>query len=42
MMAPEALLPELDAVARRAGEAIMEVYATDFAVERKSDHSPVT
>ena len=29
-------------VARLAGRAVMEVYATDFAVEEKPDHSPVT
>ncbi len=32
----------LQAVARKAGEAILEVYGTDFAVERKADASPVT
>ena len=32
----------LEAVARKAGEAIMEVYSTDFDVERKADASPVT
>jgi 3'(2'), 5'-bisphosphate nucleotidase len=37
-----ALLPEIDAAARRAGEAILAVYRTDFDVERKSDDSPVT
>ena len=38
-------LPDLDAVAtiaRRAGEAIMAVYATAFAVRAKDDASPVT
>lgn len=39
---PVALLPELERLARLAGAAIMEVYATDFAVERKGDDSPVT
>ena len=39
---PAALLPELERLARVAGAAIMEVYATDFAVERKGDDSPVT
>lgn len=29
-------------LARRAGAAILEVYAGDFAVEEKSDHSPLT
>lgn len=36
------LLPELDAAARRAGEAILDVYRTDFDVETKADYSPVT
>ena len=30
------------AIARRAGAAIMEVYAGEFAVERKDDNSPLT
>ena len=30
------------AVARLAGQAIMQVYATDFAVECKEDNSPIT
>lgn len=34
----EALIP----VVYEAGAAIMEIYASDFAVERKGDHSPVT
>lgn len=29
-------------VARRAGEAILEVYSTEFEVERKEDESPLT
>jgi 3'(2'), 5'-bisphosphate nucleotidase len=36
------LLPDLDAAAKRAGEAILAVYRTDFEVERKEDYSPVT
>lgn len=36
------LAPEISALARRASEAILEIYATDFAVESKVDHSPVT
>ncbi len=32
----------LQAVARKAGEAILEVYGTDFDVEQKADASPVT
>jgi len=30
------------ALARRAGEAILEVYRSDFAVEHKADRSPLT
>ncbi|MGH6620714.1 MAG: 3'(2'),5'-bisphosphate nucleotidase CysQ [Alphaproteobacteria bacterium] len=37
-----ALLPEIDAAARRAGDAILAIYRTDFGVERKADESPVT
>ncbi len=36
------LLEPLCAIARRAGEAIMTIYATDFAVRDKNDASPVT
>jgi 3'(2'),5'-bisphosphate nucleotidase len=35
-------LDELCAIADRAGEAVMSVYATDFSVEIKSDDSPLT
>jgi 3'(2'), 5'-bisphosphate nucleotidase len=35
-------LNALAQIARRAGEAIMEVYATDFEVRGKDDASPVT
>lgn len=35
-------LDEIVAIAHRAGEAIMAVYATDFAHETKADDSPVT
>lgn len=39
----EGLLPEVIAIARRAGDAIMEVYADlDPAVEYKKDDSPLT
>ena len=34
----DALLPEV----RAAGEVILEIYATDFAVRGKEDASPVT
>lgn len=36
------LLPEVAAIARRAGNAILEVYARDFDVMRKADSSPLT
>jgi 3'(2'), 5'-bisphosphate nucleotidase len=36
------LLPELERLARLAGDAILEVYASDFDVRRKDDSSPVT
>jgi len=36
------LLPECVEIARLAGVAIMDVYATDFAVGHKTDDSPLT
>jgi 3'(2'), 5'-bisphosphate nucleotidase len=36
------VLESLAAIARSAGDAILEVYATDFAVAGKADASPVT
>ncbi len=36
------LLPAVCDIARDAGAAIMKVYATDFAAERKADGTPVT
>ena len=36
------LLDTAERAAFAAGEAILEIYASDFAVERKSDASPVT
>ena len=36
------LVDQVVRIARRAGETILEVYETDFAVDRKSDASPVT
>jgi 3'(2'), 5'-bisphosphate nucleotidase len=42
MTGTAALLPEIVAAARRAGEAILAIYRTDFDVERKADDSPVT
>lgn len=38
---PDMLTP-LAAIARAAGELIMAIYASDFAVEHKADASPVT
>jgi 3'(2'), 5'-bisphosphate nucleotidase len=38
----QALLQPVEALARHAGEAIMEVYRTDFDTRRKDDGSPVT
>ena len=38
----EALREALIPIAREAGEAVMAIYATDFAVRGKSDASPVT
>ena len=42
MPAPQIDLGFLRDVARRAGEAILEVYALDFEVEFKEDESPLT
>ena len=36
------LLHEVDTIARRAGRAIMAVYARDYAVQDKADQSPLT
>ncbi len=38
----EALLEDVIRATRQAGEVVMEVYATDFAVRGKQDASPVT
>lgn len=35
-------LPELISIAHRAGEAIMQVYAGEIAIQRKDDNSPLT
>ena len=40
--APQALLDALLPIARQAGAAIMNIYATDFEVRGKDDASPVT
>lgn len=42
MSAEPASLSELATIVRRAGEAVMEIYACAFSVERKQDGSPVT
>jgi 3'(2'), 5'-bisphosphate nucleotidase len=39
---PERLLDELVAVARQAGQAILDVYGGEFEVVRKDDASPLT
>ena len=39
---PRAMLDELALLARRAGAAVMDVYASDFSVSGKADASPVT
>ncbi len=36
------LLPRVEALARAAGALVLEVYGTDFAVQDKTDASPVT
>lgn len=36
------LLTDIEKIAQQAGEVIMQVYQQDFAVETKSDDSPVT
>ncbi len=41
-MNPTPLLPELEAIARRAGEVILAIYRSDFAARTKADASPVT
>ena len=41
-MSPDFLLSSIEHLARRAGEAVMAIYATDFAVQGKADASPVT
>src|SRR5690606_34084866 len=37
-----ALLPEVASIARRAGNAILEIYAQEFDVSQKADSSPLT
>ena len=38
----DSLLEPVLAIARQAGEEILEIYRTDFAVEKKRDKSPLT
>jgi len=35
-------LKDIEKIAIKAGDAIMEIYNTDFAVEYKDDNSPLT
>jgi 3'(2'), 5'-bisphosphate nucleotidase len=42
MTAAAAWLAEVERIARAAGALVMQVYATDFAVQGKADASPVT
>ena len=42
MVDTSALLESVIARVREAGQAIMQVYASDFAVEHKDDRSPLT
>lgn len=41
-MSPQELIPGILSVAKKAGDAIMEIYHSDFSFERKDDHSPLT
>jgi len=36
------LLREIEAIAREAGAAILEIYARNFSIEEKADNSPLT
>ncbi len=42
MQGLESLLEPVKEISRKAGQAIMEVYGTDFAVQEKADDSPLT
>ncbi|WMC09236.1 3'(2'),5'-bisphosphate nucleotidase CysQ [Oceanimonas pelagia] len=42
MSITQELLNQVDALARKAGAAIMEIYGRDFTVEQKEDKSPLT
>ncbi len=37
-----ALIAEVEAIAREAGAAIMDIYGRDFSIEAKADQSPLT
>lgn len=39
---PASLAPAIEEIARQAGAAILEIYATDFEARAKDDNSPVT
>ncbi len=41
-MATNTLLEQISATAKKAGEAIMEIYQKDFSIYEKSDNSPLT
>lgn len=41
-MSASSLVPSVCAIARQAADAILAVYGSDFAVERKTDRSPLT
>lgn len=42
LLVPHRLIPELVTLARKAGDAIMDVYATEFERYEKADQSPLT
>lgn len=42
MFVTQELLNQVDALARKAGAAIMEIYGREFSVEQKEDKSPLT
>lgn len=41
-MSAQSLLQPLTTIAERAGQAILEIYASDFTATEKADHSPLT
>ena len=42
MIADKIELKVIEAIARKAGAAIMEIYKTEFSVEMKENKSPLT